>query len=105
MRRWTEEEKAKQAELIRKWKPWENSTGPRTEHGKKCSSQNSRKYSPFLSHLFTLSRKRRKYQELKEEIRRAEIREEYMRSLLLRLEALERAFARKQQSQQHEEFK
>ena len=27
---WTPERKARQAELIRNWKPWERSTGPRT---------------------------------------------------------------------------
>lgn len=32
------------AELIRKWKPWEQSTGPRTEAGKAASARNSRKH-------------------------------------------------------------
>lgn len=31
---WTEERRRKQAEAIKKWKPWEKSTGPRTEAGK-----------------------------------------------------------------------
>lgn len=36
-RQWTEEQKRKQAEAIRRWKPWEKSTGPRTKRGKnKC---------------------------------------------------------------------
>ena len=100
MRHWTPEERAKQAELIRKWKPWENSTGPRTEHGKKCSCQNSRKYSPGLSHLFTLSRKRRKYQELKEEKARADYREKYMRSLSARLDRLEKLLEQRAKSKQ-----
>ena len=100
MRKWTEEEKAKQAELIKQWKPWRKSTGPKTEHGKQCSSQNSRKYSPFLSHLFTLSRKRRKYQQLKEEKARADYREEYMRSLSARLDRLERVLEQRAKSKQ-----
>ena len=37
---WTPERKARQAELIRSWKPWERSTGPRTAQGKTASSQN-----------------------------------------------------------------
>ncbi len=37
-RKWTEEEKRKQSEAIKRWKPWEQSTGPRTEEGKgRCS--------------------------------------------------------------------
>jgi hypothetical protein len=31
---WTSERKARQAELIMTWRPWERSTGPRTEEGK-----------------------------------------------------------------------
>jgi translation initiation factor 2 beta subunit (eIF-2beta)/eIF-5 len=34
MRRWTPEERLKQAEAIRRWKPWEKSTGPKTAQGK-----------------------------------------------------------------------
>ncbi len=38
---WTPERRARQAELIRKTKPWEKSTGPRTEAGKAISSRNA----------------------------------------------------------------
>ena len=38
---WTPERKARQAALIRTWKPWERSTGPRTDEGKDRSSQNA----------------------------------------------------------------
>ena len=31
---WTPERRARQAELIRTWKPWQQSTGPRTAEGK-----------------------------------------------------------------------
>ncbi len=41
MRHWTEEERARQAELIKQWKPWERSTGARTAEGKTASSQNA----------------------------------------------------------------
>ena len=37
---WTPERKARQAELIRQWRPWEKSTGPRTSAGKQVSSRN-----------------------------------------------------------------
>ena len=39
-RHWTEEERQRQSEIIRKHKPWEKSTGPRTWQGKSRSSQN-----------------------------------------------------------------
>ena len=37
---WTPERRARQAEMISSWRPWERSTGPRTEDGKARSSQN-----------------------------------------------------------------
>ena len=38
---WTEERRQRQAEIIRKTKPWKHSTGPRTEAGKQASSRNA----------------------------------------------------------------
>jgi hypothetical protein len=37
---WTPERRAKHSEAIRRWKPWEKSTGPKTEAGKAVSSRN-----------------------------------------------------------------
>ena len=37
---WDDERKAKQREAIQRWKPWEKSTGPRTEYGKREACQN-----------------------------------------------------------------
>jgi hypothetical protein len=37
---WTPERKARQAAMIRAWKPWERSTGPVTQEGKAESSKN-----------------------------------------------------------------
>lgn len=37
---WTHERRARQAELIRKWRPWEKSTGPTTQAGKDRSKNN-----------------------------------------------------------------
>ena len=35
--------RARQSELIRRWRPWERSTGPRTPEGKARASQNAYK--------------------------------------------------------------
>ena len=40
---WTAERRARQAKLIRRWKPWEQSTGPKTAVGKAKVSQNAYK--------------------------------------------------------------
>lgn len=51
---WTPERKAKQAEAIRRWKPWEHSTGPKSDAGKRVASQNARlpPLSPDLAKLW-----------------------------------------------------
>lgn len=41
---WTAERRARQSELIRNWKPWMKSTGPRTEAGKTMSAMNRREH-------------------------------------------------------------
>lgn len=38
---WNPERRARQAALIKNWKPWERSTGPRTEAGKARSAGNA----------------------------------------------------------------
>ena len=38
---WTPERRARQAELIRRWKPWTKSTGPKSESGKRRVSRNA----------------------------------------------------------------
>jgi hypothetical protein len=38
---WTNEQRLQQAEAIRRWKPWEQSTGPKTPEGKQVASQNA----------------------------------------------------------------
>lgn len=40
---WTLERKQRQAELIKTWRPWDKSTGPKTEAGKAASSRNADK--------------------------------------------------------------
>lgn len=38
---WTLERRQRQAELVRSWKPWEQSTGPITREGKAAVSRNA----------------------------------------------------------------
>ena len=45
---WTPERRARQAKLIRQWKPWENSTGPKTVEGKAIVAQNAYKGGTWL---------------------------------------------------------
>ena len=40
-RHWTSEQKKKQAELIRQWSPWKDSTGPQSADGKQRASRNA----------------------------------------------------------------
>ena len=55
---WTPERRARQAELIRQWRPWEKSTGPSSPEGKKRASQNAWKggVRPELRELAALLR-------------------------------------------------
>ena len=41
MRGWTPERRLKQSLQIRQWRPWDDSTGPRTPEGKAASSRNA----------------------------------------------------------------
>lgn len=41
MHGWTPERRARQAQLIMSWRPWEGSTGPRSDAGKTVSSKNA----------------------------------------------------------------
>ena len=44
MRHWTLEERRKQSELISQWKPWAQSTGPKTVEGQLISKMNAYKH-------------------------------------------------------------
>lgn len=50
-KRWTDEARARQAALIRTWKPWTKSTGPTSEAGKHRSGQNGRRANPIRREL------------------------------------------------------
>jgi hypothetical protein len=40
---WTPERRARQAKLIRRWNPWQRSTGPKTAEGKAAVARNAYK--------------------------------------------------------------
>ena len=42
-RKWTLEQRLRQSEAIRRWRPWECSTGAKTAFGKAISSKNATK--------------------------------------------------------------
>lgn len=44
-RQWTQAQRERQAKLIRRWKPWEKSTGARTPEGKAITSKNAVNFS------------------------------------------------------------
>ena len=46
---WTHERRARQAELIRTWRPWEKSTGPRSDEGKARTARNGFKGARWLT--------------------------------------------------------
>ena len=47
MPRWTDEARARQAEQIRKTRPWDHATGPKTPAGKKRSARNAYKHGLY----------------------------------------------------------
>jgi len=47
MNGWTLERRQRQAALIRTWKPWTRSTGPKTEDGKRTVSGNAWKHGGY----------------------------------------------------------
>ena len=44
---WSPERRQRQREAIQRWKPWEQSTGPRSEAGKARAAQNGRTHGLF----------------------------------------------------------
>lgn len=54
---WTKERRARQAEAIKRWRPWEKSTGPRTPGGKANAAANGTKSGPGARRLLRELRK------------------------------------------------
>ncbi len=46
-RNWTPEERKKQSDKVKDWKPWQDSTGPKTPEGKETSKHNATKHGLF----------------------------------------------------------
>lgn len=67
MRQWTVAERQRQAELIKQWQPWQNSTGAKTPKGKVISSRNAFK-GGFRQELIELRKLLRKQQNNLKEI-------------------------------------
>lgn len=59
MRTWTTEERQAQAEAIRRWKPWVDSTGPKTEEGKAHCRMNAHKHGRYAAATRARDRERR----------------------------------------------
>lgn len=51
---WTEERKAKQAQWMRENRPWEKSTGPKTDAGKDAAKYNAFKHGARCAALAAL---------------------------------------------------
>lgn len=48
---WTPERRKQQAELIKNWSPWEQSTGPRSEEGKGVCKMNAQKHGGYSAEV------------------------------------------------------
>lgn len=55
-RTWTPEQRQRQAEAIRRWRPWEKSTGPRTDEGKQRVRDNGVKYGTYTADAIAMRR-------------------------------------------------
>ena len=64
---WTPERRARQAELIKQWQPWKNSTGPISTEGKAKASGNAWK-GGIRPQLREVSKALRKQEQLLAEV-------------------------------------
>lgn len=65
MRHWTLEERLKQSELIKQWKPWNQSSGAKTLKGKSICKMNAYKHGARCAEIRKLIRE---FTELKKEL-------------------------------------
>jgi hypothetical protein len=61
---WSPERKARQAALIRGWRPWEKSTGPTSHAGKSIAARNSFKHGEYSAETIDLFAKLRLYRRM-----------------------------------------
>ncbi len=66
---WTPERRARQAALIRSWRPWERSTGPRTAEGKARAARNGDRGGAWKTEREALRDLKRTMRELLQEQR------------------------------------
>lgn len=53
---WTPERRKRQAEMIKAWKPWEQSTGPKTKEGIEACKMNAQKHGSYSAETKALYR-------------------------------------------------
>ena len=70
---WTPERRARQAEAIKRWRPWEQSTGPRTDAGKAAAAANGAKAWLHSGARATLRELRRVLREQRQALRELEL--------------------------------
>lgn len=51
---WTPERRARQATLIRTWRPWEHSTGPCSAEGKTQAARNAQRFHGWTPELLAV---------------------------------------------------
>lgn len=51
---WTPERRARQAALIRAWRPWEQSTGPRSAEGRAQAARNAQRFHGWTPELLAM---------------------------------------------------
>lgn len=57
---WTQEDRDRQAKAVKNWKPWQESTGPKTEGGKAVSCQNALKHGVYSKNFKALNKSLKK---------------------------------------------
>ena len=62
---WTPERRARQAALIKTWRPWEQSTGPKSSEGKAQAAINARHFHGWTPEL---AANRERFRELRREV-------------------------------------
>ena len=62
---WTPERRARQAALIKTWRPWEQSTGPKSPDGKAQAATNARRFHGWTPEL---AAQRERFREVRREM-------------------------------------
>ena len=65
---WTPERRKRQTEMIKSWKPWKQSTGPKSEEGKESCKMNAQKHGGYSAEMKALRGFLRKQDNILEEL-------------------------------------